>query len=238
MARQDAYDAYRDSGGTPQFAHSCVLFWDVLGVRSMAVGADRAVHLVAIREAVQQASDRAGTEDPGMTHASTWFTDNVVIGTPLTGWQDFEQALGFTQINVSYMILLLLQAGYLSRGAITFGEHYMDERFVFGPALIEAVEIEESTKWPRVALSDEAAELNREAVRRYYGDPDASPQARELVVDDHDAVVFVDHLGVWLTEEDDLSCRRQAPAAVQGNHRGRSRTSRQPRSLREVEVAC
>lgn len=166
----------------------------------MAKSADRLKYLGAVRAALARASQRAGTDNPRMTHASTWFTDNVVVGTPVVGLQDVEQALGFTQVDVAYLMLYLLDAGFIARGAITFGEHYMDEKFVFGPALIEAVDLKKTTKWPRVALSPDAANLNREVVRRFYADPESSPQAKELVLDEH-GDVFVDHLGVWFSEE-------------------------------------
>ena len=204
MSRQLAYDSYKDSNGDPQFAHSCVLFWDVLGVRSMAKGAQVLPDVIALRRALERARARAGTEEPDFTRASTWFTDNVVIGTPVVGLQDVEQVLGHTQVDVAYMMLLLLDAGFLARGGITFGDHYMDETFVFGPALIDAVDLEKATKWPRVALSQLAADLNREVVRRFYGDPAFSPQAGELLCDTH-GDVFVDHLNVWFGEEDEPS---------------------------------
>lgn len=56
---------------------------------------------------------------------------------------------------------------------------------------------------PRVALSAKAAEFNRAIVAEFYGEPESSPQATSYLVDEKDGVVFVDHLGVWLTEEDD-----------------------------------
>jgi len=81
----------------------------------------------------------------------------------------------------------------------------MDETFVFGPALIEAHELEQDKggpRWPCVAVTDVVAELSREMARSYYATPTQSPFARELMVDDQ-GTVFVDHLGLWLDEEDD-----------------------------------
>jgi hypothetical protein len=168
----------------------------------MATAPDALLQLGLLRTALDEARDRAGTEEPWFTWASTWFTDNVVVGCPVVEYQDVEQTLGHTQVQVAYMMLLMLDAGFLARGAISFGAHYMDETFVFGPALIEAVNLEKATEWPRVALTPLAAELNREVVRRFYADPALSPQAGALLCDE-DGTVFIDHLNTWFSEEDD-----------------------------------
>lgn len=102
------------------------------------------------------------------------------------------------------MQLIMLHAGFLARGGIAFGPLHMQKDFAFGAALIEAAELEKETKWPRIALTPEAAERNREVVRTAYGnDPESSPHAEEYLVDNDGDVVFVNHLLLWLGEEDD-----------------------------------
>lgn len=144
-------------------------------------------------------------EDPDLeVHAVTWFTDNVVVGTPAHDPHGIEMALGFTAVGVAYMQLIMLDAGFLARGAIAFGPLHMQKDFAFGAALIEAAELEKHTKWPRIALSPEAAERNREVVRTAYGShAGSSPHAEEYLVDNDGDVVFVNHLGSWLGEEED-----------------------------------
>ena len=123
-----------------------MLYFDLLGIASMARNPSAIEYLLRLRPALEDASDHAATDDPGESHASTWFTDNLVVATPIMGhFQDPEGALLFTFVNVSYFFLILLKEGFLGRGGIGFGDHYMDERFVFGPALIDAVEVEKCT---------------------------------------------------------------------------------------------
>jgi hypothetical protein len=204
LSRQEAFDRYNASDGTPRFAQSCVLFFDVLGVAAMATSALAVAELPRLRSTLIAASDRAGTEHASEPHASTWFTDNVVVGTPVGRHVDREGALLFTAVNVSYMQLILLQEGFLGRGAIAFGDHYMDERFVFGPALIEAVCLEKSTTHPRIALTPEAVRVVLEvAPDAGYGDPAKAPVVRHLLCGEDDSV-FVDVFGVWFSEEDNL----------------------------------
>lgn len=205
LTRDDAYARYRDPSGEPRFAHSCVLFFDLLGVSAMALDEQAHDYLLRLRPALESASERAGTEDPGQTHASTWFTDNVVLGTPVFRFpQDEEGAMLFTFVNVSYLFLILLEAGFLGRGAIAFGPHYMDDRFVFGPALIEAAHLERATVQPRVALTEGTVELARNVARTSgYHAPEAVPHLASLAIDEGDDTVFVDTIGTWLDEEDD-----------------------------------
>ena len=205
MGRKEAFEQYRDASGNPQFAESCVLFFDLLGVSAMAQDPDALTYLNQLRPALEQASERAGTDDAGQTHASTWFTDNVVVATPVFRFpQDQEGALLFTIVNVSYLFLILLERGFLGRGGIGFGDHYMDDRFVFGPALIAAAELEKNTKQPRIALTEDAAQLAAKvATTSGYGQSMKVPHVRALAIDLADQTVFVDTFGLWLAEEDD-----------------------------------
>lgn len=204
-AREEAYAHFQNEAGEPQFQHSSVLLWDVLGVSAMSTGSDEYAlsDLRRLRAAVDSARTRAGTENVKFLRCSTWFTDNVVTGTPVMLSQDLEMTTGPAFLDAAYMQLYVLREGYLSRGAISFGMHYMDETFVFGPALIEAHELEEDKggrRWPCVAVTDDVAELAREMAHRYYSDPKESPFARELTIDEQ-GKVFVDQLGIWLGEE-------------------------------------
>lgn len=205
VAREDAYAKYKDADGEPRFAESCVLFFDLLGISAMALHEQAEDYLVRLRPALEAASERAGTEDPGQTHASTWFTDNVVVGTPVFTFPlDEEGAMLFTFVIVAYLHLILLEAGFLGRGAISFGAHYMDDRFVFGPALIEAVRLEKDTLQPRVALTEGTVDLARAVAKTSgYYTPEAVPHLTSLAIDEGDHTVFVDTIGVWLSEEDD-----------------------------------
>lgn len=202
-----AFAAYVDEQNTPLLTYSCVLFWDVLGVRAFSESPDALMHLRALSVALEKARERAAfeSEEAEPYHAVTWFTDNVVIGSPIsgtTGPLGIEPALGFSALGAAYLQLLLLDAGYVGRGAISLGAHHMQQRMAFGPALVEAVNLEKTTRWPRVALTEEAADFNRAIVTEFYATPEDSPHATEYLVDE-DGVVFVDHLSVWLGDEDD-----------------------------------
>ena len=62
--------------------------------------------------------------------------------------------------NTVYMLQKLIKEGYVFRGGITFGDVYYDknENIVFGPAIVEAYELESKyAKNPRVLIQDSLA---------------------------------------------------------------------------------
>lgn len=213
--REKAYGLFLDEEGQPQLIDCAVLFWDVMGVRAMSTQPPRQAveDLRGLRAAVSRARDRANTEEEGFLRCSSWFTDNVVLAAPVWGPMDEELVIGPTQVDAAYMQLLMLDGGYLSRGAITFGPHFMDKSFVYGPALIEANDLEgaksvddpdgrDGNRWPCVVVSEGVAARNRKMAKDFYADPERSGLIRELLLDEDD-VAFVNQLGIWIEEEDD-----------------------------------
>lgn len=215
VSRSDAFAAYRDREDHPQLVESCVLFFDLMGIREMSKSGSAQAHLRRLRPALQAAVDRAGTEDRDLPVASTWFTDNAVVATPVRRSDEREIDVGGIEISAAYLLLVCWGRGFLGRGAITYGPHYMDEHFVFGPALIEAAELEKAAKWPRVVLSPAAVEVEEEH-STFYANPLTSEQSGCLACDET-GTTFIDHLGIYIDEEHDdraldhfLSLHRQA----------------------------
>lgn len=207
--REQAYEHFLDAHGRPTLRDASVVFWDVFGFKAISTlpPHESQEKLREVREAVQQARERAGTEEPAFLRCSSWFTDNVVLGTPIIGPQDLETTLGPTFVDVAYMQLILLRHGFLARGGMSFGKVYMDPTFVFGPALIEAHTIQEDADGPAlpcVTVSIEVAQYCSALARGFYATPETSPFASELAVDGDTRTVFVDHLGIWIDEEDDI----------------------------------
>jgi len=213
--REEAYGLFYDEEGQPQLIDCGVLFWDVMGVRAMSTQPPQQAlaDLRKLRAAVSRARDRANTEEEGFLRCSSWFTDNVVLAAPVWGPMDEELVIGPTQVDAAYMQLLMLADGYLSRGAITFGLHFMDKSFVYGPALIEASDLEGGktvddadsegeNRWPCVVVSEDVAARNRKMAKAFYAEPEHSALVRELLFDE-DNVAFVNQLGIWIEEEED-----------------------------------
>ena len=196
-SHSEVYGEYRDASDEPCLVLSSVLFFDLLGVRSIASGAEAQRTLGPLRNALADAIARSQIDHPWSRYVSTWFTDNAVVAQPLVIPHQSEGLIGTLEIIAADLMVHCWRHGFLGRGAITYGEHYMDERFVYGPALIEGVELEKKTKWPRIALGESAVEAEAQH-STYYSHPLQSAQSRCLTTDET-GVVFVDHLGIFIS---------------------------------------
>lgn len=79
------------------------------------------------------------------------FSDNMVISYPLK----LDGAVWAMLFDTIVAIVDILSCGFLVRGAITIGKLYHDGDVVFGPALNEAVNLEQmNAVYPRVIMSD------------------------------------------------------------------------------------
>ena len=84
------------------------------------------------------------------------FSDHVCISTPA----DDELALVFVAVTLHGFVERLLEMGYATRGAIVIGPLVHTGSVIFGPALLEAHEIESKVaQYPRIVLSERTLEV-------------------------------------------------------------------------------
>jgi hypothetical protein len=94
-----------------------------------------------------------GWEDRTPTHLVqyTQFSDHVCVSIPAGK----RKAINFVAASVHSIVEHLLGLGYPTRGAIVIGPLVHTGSIIFGPALLEAHEIESKVaKYPRILLSD------------------------------------------------------------------------------------
>ena len=139
----------------------------------------------------------------GAFDPSTWkfkvFTDNIVLAVPVDDDDDAEGEIGDALITAGLLQVQLSIREWFVRGAICIGDLCMDEDMVFGPALVEAYNLEQCTaRDPRVVLSEECMK----AVERHtlhYARRRESPQAADVAVD-VDGVGFVNYLSLAVSQ--------------------------------------
>jgi hypothetical protein len=130
-----------------------------------------------------------------MSWALRAFSDNIAIGYPALMWQD-GVFLDYVRAAFSEIVWLLSNfqfemalQGFFMRGAMTFGQAYIDEYMVFGEALLEAHDVERCIAcYPRIIVSDS---LKKEIEK--HGDD--SPLSHELLKD-ADGQFFINYLQV------------------------------------------
>lgn len=120
------------------------------------------------------------------------FTDNIVIGIPVH-FDDGENEVGEAFRRIGNYQLEMVNSGYFIRGAISFGDIYIDDLAVFGVPLIEAHDGERDVaNNPRIVLTESAKELTKQHLA-YYGNGPHAPQNSDLK-SDADGVWFLDYL--------------------------------------------
>ena len=159
----DAFVAYQPPGGGRRLAQSAVLYMDVLGFERFSTAADAHQHLDELLGALQAAREEALTEFTAGPHATTWFTDNVAVAFPVERVGDAAVAVSLAELMAARLQTALAIRGYYWSGGIAVGDVYLEPKFVFGPAIVEAVKLERAERehsggtLPRVLLAPTAA---------------------------------------------------------------------------------
>jgi hypothetical protein len=115
------------------------------------------------------------------------FSDNIFVAFPFqSGTQeDIESTVhAFIAEIVHQIYEITILAGFPLRGAITVGSLMHTEKFLFGPALVEAAQLEKTAIFPRIVVS--------EPVLRYVR-PDSG--IADCIIQDADKQYFVHYLG-------------------------------------------
>jgi hypothetical protein len=195
LARR-AEDAFLDSDGDPILRRSAVLFIDLLGVREMAVGPDAASYLVELEAALKRPVGDFLAEDSPWPAA--FFSDTLVMVSPVEGPMDVDSALMGLAVQASWVqVNLAASAGMFLRGALTMGDVYLREGLLFGPALVEAYDLERLRAVnPRIVLSDDAVAAMRHEMEQY------GPEEGAYLREEQDGTIFIDYLDILLDDLD------------------------------------
>lgn len=125
----------------------------------------------------------------------TQFSDSVVI----SYLKDESGGHGIYSflMDVHRLQLDLAYSGVLLRGAVTSGLLFHDDRFVFGPALNDAVAYEKLANYPRVILDAEILEEARiKKTGRSRPSHEHSRTISSMVSEDFDGLYYVDYFNV------------------------------------------
>lgn len=80
----------------------------------------------------------------------------------------------------------LMKDGHFLRGSAVIGDHYEDSEVMFGPALIQATELESLAAWPRVLVHPEILEKAGEVMAAWL--------RRYAVFRDEDGIAYLNYL--------------------------------------------
>ena len=195
---------YPLADGKPMMLRSVVCFADILGYRGMTAEALQngtgnkflqKIHtaLASVYSALRERGE--GIKGGAPVFQVKVFTDNVVVGYPffdLPEEDDGEFEIGDMLILFTEFQSALVYEGFMIRGGIAVGDHYMDEDVVFGDALIEAASHDERGGPPRLLLSEDTQKMVKDHMD-FYDNPRESPQ-NKMLLKDADGRVFLNYL--------------------------------------------
>ena len=125
------------------------------------------------------------------------FSDNILIAIPVEKQEEkFEIFAAMIKIVAIVQTFLLLECDWLSRGAITSGDLFIDENFVWGKALVNSYGFESKMAiYPRVIVDP--------AIMNYYHMPGQESALSFLknwrLIEDQDGLYFVSMTSVLNT---------------------------------------
>lgn len=137
-----------------------IAFIDILGFREHIRRSEtNPQHARAIHQALKYISNLKKENDEGTlslkelgTEVSV-FSDSIVISYPTK----IAGAFFYLILDIVYLQLDMMAKGILVRGGITVGELFHEDNTVFGPAMVEAYEIESKKAiYPRVIVEEKA----------------------------------------------------------------------------------
>ncbi|BAM06331.1 hypothetical protein LFE_0615 [Leptospirillum ferrooxidans C2-3] len=120
------------------------------------------------------------------------FSDSITVSYNL----DEDSAVYHLLFDTYMLQIELLRWGIIVRGAIATGKLYHDDKLVFGPALIKAVELEKDAKYPRVILDKKIIDIGKENHAKWHSSEYEEKAIRSLIEQDFDGEFYIDYFGV------------------------------------------
>ena len=188
---------FQDEEERPTLRRCITLYLDILGFKStIYASSDRTEAVTALRY-LRAALDKAyeclrGSIEEGATYERWYvkaFTDNLVIVLPVSNDELIDA--GRLSAHVGRFQLSLACNGFFTRGGMAIGDAYIDDKVVFGGAVVEAYLAEaRQAREARVVLAPSMRDLF-DLHATFYINADSVPWHLRR---DVDGEVFLDYL--------------------------------------------
>lgn len=98
-------------------------------------------------------------------------------------------------LDIAFAIIDLAVRGFLVRGAVTIGELVHTKKYLVGPAMVKAYEMEsKEAKFPRVLLDPRLVEIAQKAHAEHHDPEDEAEYVKLFMAKDSDGKHFIDYL--------------------------------------------
>lgn len=188
-----------------QYQKSLLTYFDILGFRELVGTATDPEQVASKLRVFSRLSQPERGDMEKWQHTFSHFSDLAVRNVPIKAREELgvEQGLLYWELlDLAYIQSHLAEDGILIRGAMTVGDIYVDERLIFGPALIRAYELERGVaSYPRIVMDSRV--LDRLADLPELHTPGVADQMKSLhtvLARDNDGTWFVDYLQATMHE--------------------------------------
>lgn len=130
----------------------------------------------------------------------TQFSDSITFSFPANE----QSALFHALLQIVWVQLALVYQGILVRGAMKYGRLVHTPELIFGPAFVDAYELESKTAcYPRVILEDSVIQAGAAAHARHHDPASEAEHIKNLLRKDHDGFWYVDYVNAAIRELND-----------------------------------
>jgi len=182
-------------------------FIDILGFKQHlnqtinSLGEDNVEKIISIKSVLD--FSKSLTSDIGISESKvvTYFSDSIVIS-----YKYNEQSQLFsTLLNLLYVSMELANKGFLTRGGVAIGKLVHTDEVIFGPALVDAYNIESKiSKYPRIIVDKNVIDKGLEYHSKNHTREDEKKYVMDIVTEDKDGYFYIDYILKSSSEFDDL----------------------------------
>jgi len=177
----------------PKYEQRIILFLDFLAFKEIVAGTvGNAKNLDTLLGAVDRLYE-IGDDDKDMYASlrATTFSDSVVLS-----YEVRERSAVFSLLlDIAFAVIDLALRGFLVRGAVTIGELVHTKKYLVGPAMVKAYEMESrEAKFPRVILDPRLLDIAQKAHAEHHDPEDEAEYVRRFMREDSDGKHFIDYI--------------------------------------------
>ena len=176
-----------------QYERRIILFLDFLGFKEIVENTVRNdKNLRSLLRAIDRLYD-IGREDADLykTRSITTFSDSVVLSYAIHE----QSAVFYLLSDIAFAIIDLAIQGYLVRGAVTVGELIHSKRYLIGPAMVQAYQMESTlAKTPRVLIDRKLVAIARKAHAEQHDGEHEARYVRAFMTKDQDGQYYLDYV--------------------------------------------
>lgn len=181
-------------------------FIDILGFRKHiddtinADGSDNVEKIESIKKILDMSKELTNDDGFSETKVITYFSDSIVIS-----YEYSEVSQLFHTLNdLLFVSFELANRGYLARGGVSIGKLIHTDEFIFGPALVNAYELEsKKAVYPRIIVDKEVVEIGIKYRQDHHSQEEELNYIMNILTQDHDKNYYIDYITKASSEFDD-----------------------------------